>query len=92
MIGPLPRRRYDYIAATAAEITHPDIARELQPDKVGFRPYITNEVWERLKSAMRNYRELTAQHAGTKPVEAATQSFTPDGWAIMWPTDRSRCM
>ena len=71
-IGPLPRRRYDYIAAlTAAEITHPDIARELQPDKVGFQPYITNEIWERLKSAMRNYRELEAQHADTKPVEAA---------------------
>lgn len=72
VIGPLPRRRYDYIAALiAAGITHPDIARQLQPDKVGFQPYITNEIWERLKSAMRNYRELSAQHADTKPVEAA---------------------
>jgi hypothetical protein len=72
MIGPLPRRRYDYIAElTAAEITHPDIARQLQPDHVGFQPYITNEIWERLKSAMRDYRELEAQHADTKPVEAA---------------------
>src|SRR5271154_6408565 len=33
IIGPLPRRRYEYIAA--AEITHPDMARNLQPDKVG---------------------------------------------------------
>ena len=72
MIGPLPKRRYDYIAAlTAAEITHPDIAKYLQPDRVGFQPYITNEVWERLKAAMRAYRELSAQHADTKPVEAA---------------------
>lgn len=72
VIGPLPRRRYEYIAElTAAEITHPDIARDLQPDNVGFQPYITNEIWERLKSAMRNYRELTAKHADTKPVEAA---------------------
>lgn len=72
IIGPLPRRRYDYIAElTAAEITHPEMARELQPDRVGFQPYITNEVWERLKSAMRNYRELSARHADTKPVEAA---------------------
>ena len=49
IIGTLPRRRYEYIAAlTAAEITHPDKARELQPSRVGFQPYITNEVWERL--------------------------------------------
>lgn len=79
MIGPLPRRRYDYIAKlTAAEITHPDLAVELQPARVGFQPYITNEVWERLKSAMRNYRELAAQHGDTKPVEAAILFYA--GW------------
>jgi hypothetical protein len=79
MIGTLPKRRYDYIAAlTAAEITHPDIARQLQPEHVGFQPYITNEIWERLKSAMRNYRELDAQHADTKPVEAAIVFYA--GW------------
>jgi hypothetical protein len=79
MIGPLPRRRYDYIAKlTAAEITHPDIAAELQPARVGFQPYITNEIWERLKSAMRNYRELSAQHGDTKPVEAAILFYA--GW------------
>ena len=72
ILGPLPRRRYEYIAElTAAEIKHPEMTRELQPDHVGFQPYITNEVWERLKSAMRNYRELSARHADTKPVEAA---------------------
>jgi hypothetical protein len=79
MIGTLPKRRYDYIAAlTAAEITHPDIARQLQPEHVGFQPYITNEIWERLKSAMRNYRELDAQRADTKPVEAAILFYA--GW------------
>jgi len=79
MIGPLPRRRYDYIAElTAAEITHPDLAKELQPDKVGFQPYITSEVWERLKSAMRDYRELSAQHEDTRPVEAAVLFYA--GW------------
>jgi hypothetical protein len=79
VIGPLPRRRYVYIAElTAAEITHADIARELQPEHVGFQPYIVNEVWERLKSAMREYRGLTAQHADTKPVEAAILFYA--GW------------
>jgi len=79
MIGPLPRERYQYIAElTAAEITHPDLAKELQPDKVGFQPYITNEVWERLKAAMRAYRELSAEHEDTKPVEAAILFYA--GW------------
>ncbi|MGC2161234.1 MAG: nuclease [Silvibacterium sp.] len=79
IIGKLPQRRYDYIAElTAAEITHPDLARYLQPDKVGFQPYITNEIWERLKSAMRDYRELSAEHKDTKPVEAAILFYA--GW------------
>ena len=79
VIGKLPRRRYDYIAAlTAAEITHPDMAAVLQPAKVGFQPYITNEVWERLKAAMRAYRELSAKHEDTKPVEAAILFYA--GW------------
>ena len=79
MIGALPRRRYDYIAAlTAAEITHPDLARQLQPERVGFQPYITSEVWERLKAAMRAYRDLDAKHEDTKPVEAAILFYA--GW------------
>jgi hypothetical protein len=79
MIGPLPRERYQYIAElTAAEITHPDIAKYLQPDKVGFQPYITSEVWERLKAAMRDYRQLRAEHQDTKPVEAAILFYA--GW------------
>ena len=79
MIGKLPRRRYDYIAAlTAAEITHPDLARQLDPSKVGFQPYITSEVWERLKAAMREYRSQSARHENTKPVEAAILFYA--GW------------
>ncbi len=79
IIGPLPRRRYEYIAAlTAAEITHPDKAAELQPVRVGFQPYITSEVWERLKAAMRQYRDLSAKHEDTKPVEAAILFYA--GW------------
>lgn len=79
VIGKLPRERYKYIAElTAAEITHPAIAKKLQPDKVGFQPYITNEVWERLKAAMRAYRKLSAEHRDTKPVEAAILFYA--GW------------
>lgn len=79
LIGPLPRQRYQYIADLYAYgITHPRLAPELQPDRVGFQPYITSEVWERLKSAMRDYRELSAKHEDTQPVEAAILFYA--GW------------
>jgi len=79
LIAPLPRQRYQYIAALYAYgLTHPRLASQLQPDRVGFQPYITNEVWERLKSAMRDYRALSAQHKDTQPVEAAILFYA--GW------------
>ncbi|HSY71514.1 MAG TPA: hypothetical protein VK798_04700 [Alloacidobacterium sp.] len=79
VIQPLPRRRYDFIAAAyAASLTHPAQARELRPEHIGFQPYITNEIWERLKTAMRDYRALSAQHEDTKPVEAAVLFYA--GW------------
>ena len=68
LVGELPRRRYDYIRALAyAQKSHVDLA--LTPEKVGLLPYQATEVWERLKSAMRDYRALKEQHADTKPVE-----------------------
>ncbi|MBV8632065.1 MAG: nuclease [Silvibacterium sp.] len=89
--GMLPRRRYDYIAAlTAAEITHPDKAAELQPARVGFQPYIASEVWERLKAAMRQYRDLSAKHEDTKPVEAAILFYA--GWLGHYVGDGSQPM
>lgn len=89
VIGPLPRQRYEYILRlTAAQITHPEFAAQLRPDKVGFQPYITNEVWERLKSAMRNYRELSARHADTRPVEAAIIFYA--GWLGHYVADGSQ--
>lgn len=89
IIGTLPRHRYEYIAAlTAAEITHPDKARELQPSRVGFQPYITNEIWERLKAAMREYRNLSAKHQDTKPVEAGILFYA--GWLGHYVADGSQ--
>jgi hypothetical protein len=70
LIGvPLPRQRYDFIRDLAkAQVAHPEI--QLTPEKVGLQPYVTVEYWERLKAAMRDYRELQAAHEDTKPVEA----------------------
>jgi TonB family protein len=80
LIGPLPRRRYDFIAALYAYVAaHPDQAQAMRPERVGFQPYIAEEVWERLKSALRDYRTLSAQPgADTKPVEAAILFYA--GW------------
>jgi S1/P1 Nuclease len=80
MIGnQLPRRRYDFIAALyAAGLTHPNLAAELRPEKVGLQPYVTTEVYERLKAAMREYRALSAQGKDTKPVEQAIVFYA--GW------------
>lgn len=79
VINPLPHQRYQFIAAAyAASLTHPAQARDLQPEHIGFQPFITNEVWERLKAAMREYRTLSAKHEDTKPVEAAILFYS--GW------------
>jgi TonB family protein len=89
LIGPLPRQRYQYIAALYAyAAAHPDLAAELRPERVGFQPYITSEVWERLKSAMRDYRQLSAEHQDTKPVEAAILFYA--GWLGHYVADGSQ--
>jgi hypothetical protein len=51
-LGPLPHRRFDFQASAYA--AHGD------PKKIGLQPWETEEVWERLKSAMREYRKLSA--------------------------------
>jgi hypothetical protein len=69
LAGPLPRRRYDFIRAlAAAQPSHPDIV--LTPEKIGLQPYVTSEVYERLQSAMRDYRGLVAAKKDTKASEA----------------------
>ena len=69
LIGPLPRRRYDFIRAlAAAQAAHPNLP--LTPEKVGLQPYVTSEVYERLQSAFRDYRALVAARQDTKPSEA----------------------
>ncbi len=66
--GPLPRKRYDFVRALAfAQKSHPDLP--LSPESVGLQPYAATENYERLKAAMRDYRELAAAHKNTRPVE-----------------------
>jgi hypothetical protein len=69
MLGTLPRNRYDYLRALVPlQAAHPDLP--LTAERVGMQPYQTVESYERLKSAMRDYRALTASKQDTKAVES----------------------
>jgi len=69
-LGPLPHNRLDFEARVFA-------AGE-RPEKIGLQPWQTNEVWQRLKAAMRQYRELSAARQNTQPVEQAILFYA--GW------------
>ncbi|MGD0446310.1 MAG: S1/P1 nuclease [Edaphobacter sp.] len=87
LVGELPRRRYDYVRALAfAQKSHADLP--LSPEKVGMQPYQAVEVWERLKSAMRDYRKLKADHKDTKPSESEIVFLA--GWLGHYVADGSQ--
>jgi hypothetical protein len=69
-LGLLPHKRFDFLAKAYAAGD--------DPTKIGLQPWETNEVWERLKSAMRDYRTLKAAGQNTKPVEQAIVFYA--GW------------
>lgn len=86
LAGPLPRRRYDFVRAlAAAQPAHPDIV--LTPEKIGLQPYQTVELYERLKSAMRDYRTLAAAKKDTRPSEAEITFLA--GWLGHYVADGS---
>ena len=89
LVGPLPRRRYDFIRAlAAAQPAHPDIP--LTPEKVGLQPYVTDEIFERLESAFRDYRVLVAAKQDSKPSEAEIVFLA--GWLGHYVGDGSQPM
>jgi hypothetical protein len=69
-LGPLPHRRLDFEARV--------FASGQRPEKIGLQPWEADEVWERLKSAMRDYRKLSVDHRQTYPVEQAILFYA--GW------------
>ncbi len=83
----LPKGRYDYIRAlAAAQARHSELP--LNPDKVGMQPWQVEEIWERLKSDMRDYRELTVSHGDVVPVE--TIILFEAGWLGHYVADGSQ--
>lgn len=69
-LGALPRNRLDFEAKV--------FAVGERPEKIGLQPWETNEVWERLKAALREYRALAAAGKDTHPAEQAAIFYA--GW------------
>jgi hypothetical protein len=79
-LGLLPRRRLDF-EATA-------FAAGQRPEKIGLQPWEATEVWERLKAALREYRNLSAAHQDTRAVEQAAIFYA--GWLGHYVGDASQ--
>jgi hypothetical protein len=88
-LDPLPKGRYEFYRKLyekrAATTDHPD---DYLPERVGLQPYITMEVYGRLKSAFREYRQLKAAHKPTASVEQAIIFYA--GWLGHYVADGSQ--
>lgn len=69
-LAPLPHKRFDYLAKA--------YAAGMKPDQIGLQPWQTEEVWERLKATLREYRAMTAAHEDTTEVEKTALFYA--GW------------
>ena len=79
-LGPLPRNRLDFEAKV--------FAAGQRPEKIGLQPWEATEIWERLKAALREYRNLQAAKQDTRGVEAAALFYA--GWLGHYVGDASQ--
>jgi hypothetical protein len=79
-LGPLPHKRLDFEARV--------FAAGQRPEKIGLQPWEATEVWERLKAALREYRNLAAEGKDTHAVEAAAIFYA--GWLGHYVGDASQ--
>jgi hypothetical protein len=87
LLGPLSKKRYEYMRALdKAQPSHPDL--KLTPENAGLLPYITEEVWQRLRNSMHEYRKLLAAGEDTRPVETAILFYS--GWLGHYVADGSQ--
>jgi hypothetical protein len=88
-LDPLPPGRYEFYRKLyekrAATTDHPD---DYLPERVGLQPYITMEVYGRLKAAFREYRQLRAAHQPTAAVQQAILLYA--GWLGHYVADASQ--
>jgi hypothetical protein len=88
-LNPLPQGRYEFYRKLyekrAATPDHPD---DYLPERVGLQPYITMEIFGRLKAAFREYRHRRELHQPTGPVEHAIVFYA--GWLGHYVADGSQ--
>jgi len=88
-LDPLPQGRYEFYRKLyekrAATTDHPD---DYLPEHVGLQPYITMEVYGRLKAAFREYRQRVAAHQPTQAVQQAIIFYA--GWLGHYVADGSQ--
>ncbi len=88
-LDPLPPGRYEFYRKLyekrASTTEHPD---DYLPEHVGLQPYITMEVYGRLKAAFRQYRQLQAAHQPTQAVQQAIVFYA--GWLGHYVADGSQ--
>ena len=88
-LDPLPPGRYEFYRKLyekrAVTEDHPD---DYLPERVGLQPYITMEVYGRLKAAFREYRQRLAAHQPTLAVQQAIIFYA--GWLGHYVADGSQ--
>jgi hypothetical protein len=88
-LDPLPPGRYEFYRKLyekrAATTDHPD---DYLPERVGLQPYITMEVFGRLKAAFREYRHRRDLHQPTTAVEHTIIFYA--GWLGHYVADGSQ--
>ena len=88
-LDPLPPGRYEFLRKLyekrAATTDHPD---DYLPERVGLQPYITMEVYGRLKAAFREYRQRQAAKQPTQAVQQAIIFYA--GWLGHYVADGSQ--
>jgi len=88
-LDPFPPGRYEFYRKLyekrASTSDHPD---DFLPERVGLQPYITMEVYDRLKAAFREYRQQRAAHEPTTDVEQAIIFYA--GWLGHYVADGSQ--
>ena len=70
--------RWALCRTTALSYEAKAIAAGQHPDKIGLQPWEANEIWERLKAALREYRDESAAHQDTRFSEQAALFYA--GW------------
>jgi len=89
-LKPLPPDRYKFIQAVYEYRARHPLAGVPPPEKIGFQPYITIEVFDRLKVAFREYRHLRAE--GRPATDAEANAIFYAGWLGHYVGDGSNPM